>query len=291
MMTPTQASSESGPPCFLTDEAIRKEICHLVGGGEDLYVAVAYWGKAGAEQTGIAERAKAGGAGNVQVLCDLASGACNPEEIERLQAAGVEVKTLDDLHAKVWITASVVIVGSANASTSGLADETRLGSKVEAALLSRHRELARTIRTWFDGKWKKARPVDDEALQEARQLWKKRRRVSREVAPAPSPAPSASKRSLLDRVVAVAEELWRDGQPSDVTLQAVRVCNQDKAWRHDYAAYLNSDPALREKRRGDLHRAFGRNVKGRLRATSGRDDMPAGKGDLVGTYTELLDNS
>lgn len=254
-------------------------------------MAVAYWGKAGAEQTGIAERVRVGGAGNVQVLCDLASGACNPAEIEGLQAAGVEVKTLNDLHAKVWITASAVIVGSANASTSGLADETRLGSKVEAALLSRDRELARTIRTWFDGKWQKARPVNDEMLREARRLWKKRRRVSREVAPAPSPAPSASKRSLLDRVVAVAAELWRDGQPSDVTLQAVRRCNQDKAWRRDYLAYLNSEPTLRENRKGELHREFGKNVKRQLGATSGRDDMPAGRDDLVGTYTELLSDS
>lgn len=289
-MTRTQAPSDSGQLCFLTDDAIRKEICHLVGGDEDLYVAVAYWGKAGAEQTGIAERAKAGGADNVQVLCDLASGACNPEEIEALRDSGVEVKTLNDLHAKVWITASAVIVGSANASTSGLADETRLGSKAEAALVSRDRELARTIRTWFEGKWKKARPVNDEVFREARRRWENRRRLSREAGPAPSPAPSASERSLLDRVVAVAEELWRDGQPSDVTLQAVRRCNQDKAWRHDYLAYLNSDPAQHQKRKGDLHRAFGRNVKRRLRATSGRDDMRAGKDDLIRSYTELLND-
>ena len=75
--------------------------------------AVAYWGKDATKRTGLAEHPNRA---EVRVICDLLSGACNPNEIEELTRIGVQVKTLDRLHAKVWISGHDVIVGSANAS-------------------------------------------------------------------------------------------------------------------------------------------------------------------------------
>ncbi|MCY4515065.1 MAG: phospholipase D-like domain-containing protein, partial [Candidatus Tectomicrobia bacterium] len=245
---------------FLTGASIQEEIVRLVGHGADLSVAVAYWGDGGASHTGIAKRNDAARA-NVRILCDLHSGACNPFEIAKLrQCDDIVVKTLNDLHAKVWICQSTVIVGSANASTSGLADETQLGSKVEAALVVDDRKLAVDLLKWFNEKWnnRAAKIVDEVSLSKAKDLWKKRRRLARKAAAEhsteqPTNNPSELKRKLIRRVADVAEELWRSDDSKDITLRSVRRCQEDPEWHRDYEAYLNDNSATTTDRKGDLH--------------------------------------
>ena len=293
-MADTEGPVAEGERCFLTDKNIRGEIQDLVRRGGNLSIAVAYWGEDGAAHTGVAERAKADPE-SVRIMCDLNSGACNPSEIEKIWSDRVQVRTLNDLHAKVWISETRVIVGSANASTSGLADEMHLGSKIEAALLVRDRKLAADLLKWFDKKWhsRGAKVVDKASLRQAKKLWKKRRKLARKAAierstEQPTSDPSELKEKLIRRVADVAEELWQSDDSKDITLRSVRRCQEDSEWRRDYEAYLNDDSVTTTDPKGDLHRAFGRNVKKRIGAESGKVGMDAPEGDLLRNYTELI---
>ena len=103
---------------FLFGADIAKSLsgCLKESGPTDL--AVAYWGKRGADRIGLGRTHK-----SVRVLCDLRSLSCNPDELLTLLNYKFELKTLDRLHAKVYIVGDRTIVGSANASSNGLGQE------------------------------------------------------------------------------------------------------------------------------------------------------------------------
>jgi hypothetical protein len=103
----------------------------------------------------------------------LLSGGCNPHEINTLRNSssknGIEVRHLDRLHAKVYRTTKAVIVGSANASTNGLAED-RIGT-IEAAILTDDAATLEETKTWFERKWKLSIPITDQLLEKAYELW------------------------------------------------------------------------------------------------------------------------
>ena len=137
---------------FLTEEKQQifdrvQELCHK---NTPLKVAVAYWGDQALEKTGLQSRINADSK-TVQVLCDLESGSCNPDEIQKLIDADVQVKSLKGLHAKVWISENMIVIGSANASSNGLGfyhDGYR-----EAAVCMTNASFAKTVTNWFDRLW------------------------------------------------------------------------------------------------------------------------------------------
>ena len=159
---------------FLTDADILEQVKGLASRPGKLMAAVAYWGKDAAKGTGLAEHPNRA---EVRVICDLLSGACSPNEIEELTRIGVQVKTLDHLHAKVWISGHDVIVGSANASHNGLPgdDEEVANASIEAAVLSHDPVFAHEIAAWFEKLWRKSKEIEPH-LDHARQLWNRRRR-------------------------------------------------------------------------------------------------------------------
>ena len=134
---------------FLAGANIQTQVRTIASRTGEVMAAVAYWGSGAAVRTGLTEHDDPA---SVRVICDLLSGACNPAEIEALTELGVSVKTLDRLHAKVWIGGDDVIVGSANASRNGLPGEGEQGANanVEAAVLSQDPRLARELRTWSE---------------------------------------------------------------------------------------------------------------------------------------------
>jgi hypothetical protein len=89
------------------------------------------------------------------------------------------LKQLDWLHAKVYLFDNVAIVGSANASASGLTleGEEAVGLR-EAALMTTDRRSLRGIRQWFDETWSASEPVEDDDLSWAQARWTTRRRVA-----------------------------------------------------------------------------------------------------------------
>ncbi len=102
-------------------------------------VAVAYLGK-GASQILPLKR------GDVLVV-DMSrgtveAGATDPREVRKYLRSGVEVYTCTNLHAKVFVFDDEVVVGSANASRSGL---------VEAAVCCSNRRIADAARTFVQG--------------------------------------------------------------------------------------------------------------------------------------------
>jgi len=149
---------------FLTDHKVRKHVKKIASQHSDLMAAVAYWGQGAAERTGIKHLVK-NKKTKLRIICDLLSGACNPDEIEELnKTVGIRVRTLGRLHAKVWIGGENVIVGSANASSSGLPGKGDKDANIEAAVLLTEEHIAEQAKCWFDRQWRKAKKSPKEIL-------------------------------------------------------------------------------------------------------------------------------
>ena len=161
---------------FLSGAEIQAQVRRLASRSGEVRAAVAYWGKGAVERTGLAESDRPD---TVRVICDLLSGACNPAEIEDLARLGVTVRTLDRLHAKVWIASGQVIVGSANASHNGLPgdDEEAANASIEAAVLSRDPGLVRKVADWFEDQWCASSAIEDRHLKQAQAMWNRRHRT------------------------------------------------------------------------------------------------------------------
>jgi len=159
----------------LTGVDIQTRIQTIASRNGEVMVAVAYWGKGAAERTGLSRHQNPG---SVRILCDLLSGACNPEEVNELRKIGFCVNTLDRLHAKVWVGGGDVIVGSANASQNGLPGEANeaANANVEAAVLSHDPQLVRQLTTWFELQWDASTKIKGKHLDRAREIWERRRR-------------------------------------------------------------------------------------------------------------------
>ena len=160
---------------FLAGADIQTQVRTIASRTGEVMAAVAYWGRGAADRTGLTEH---GCPASVRIICDLLSGACNPDEIEALKQLGFCVKTLDRLHAKVWIGGDDVIVGSANASQNGLLGEGEQAarSNVEAAVLSHDPTLAREVKAWFEQQWCDSSKIEDQDRARAREIWKRRQR-------------------------------------------------------------------------------------------------------------------
>ena len=130
---------------------------------------------------------------DVVIVCDLMSGACNPDEIERLQKTLGKpgVRTRDRLHAKVWLTDRGAIVGSSNVSANGLGFEgDELKGSIEANVFIDDAKTLAGIGHWFENDvMDQAREITKADLKEAR-----RRRKDR----LPSRPLLSTERSLLD---------------------------------------------------------------------------------------------
>ena len=159
---------------FLTGPEIHTQVQRFSRRSGEFLAAVAYWGDGATERTGLSEKKNPK---QVRIICDLLSGVCKPGEIKALMQRGICVRTLDRLHAKVWINGNDVILGSANASRNGLpgSDEDAAKANIEAAFLSRESSLSQELTRWFEGQWRMATEIDDRILDLAEDLWTRRR--------------------------------------------------------------------------------------------------------------------
>lgn len=159
---------------FLYGEDILRTIRQLTRSSKPLKIAVAYWGEDGIEETGLKDRVQKDAA-NIEIICDLTSGACNPIPIEALRDSSVVVKSCDGMHAKVWISGNNVVVGSANVSTNGLGFDSVESKKhnIEAAVHISDRDFARTATKWFKDIYQgnNSNVVTDEQIAFARERW------------------------------------------------------------------------------------------------------------------------
>lgn len=137
----------------------------------EILAAVAFWGR-GADSIIKPRLGQA-----VKLICNLASGATNPDVIDALRSKkGILLRQHDRLHAKVIVGGRRALVGSANLSSNGLNLE---GSEIsgweEAGLVTIDPKQIGTIKEWFTAMWAESRPITDAAVEDARRKWKERR--------------------------------------------------------------------------------------------------------------------
>ncbi|MYE18387.1 MAG: hypothetical protein F4Y06_00420 [Rhodospirillales bacterium] len=233
---------------FLTGTAIQRAVVSIMSRPGQAMAAVAYWGKRGQELTGLdlkeyPERAR--------IICDLDHVACNPFAIEELLDREIRIKTLPRLHAKVWISGDVVVLGSANASGAALPTDHDDGrANVEAAFEIHGRERAQEVKDWFEARWNDARPISCTALERAKRRWEQAQAGKRKTPPAARSKSGKSgdvgrpelKTWLIDQAAETAVKLNRgDGFDRDFILSVLRRCKQTAEWRDRYARFVGGD--------------------------------------------------
>ncbi|RCK07586.1 hypothetical protein TH5_00445 [Thalassospira xianhensis MCCC 1A02616] len=145
-----------------TSEAIK-----LVSSDGHAYYAVAFWGRNSLFSLGLE-----GDNRGRRVICNLAMGGTNPDVIRELMESGAQVRHNDRLHSKVYGNSRVVVLGSSNASQSGLGLN-NLGGWHEANVILNEAQALLDIQRWFEHLWNniETRDVDEAALKKARLDW------------------------------------------------------------------------------------------------------------------------
>ncbi|QMV74349.1 hypothetical protein HS961_16750 [Comamonas piscis] len=154
-------------------------------------LAVAFWGD-GAEK--IIQ-------GPSQIICDLESGACNPDAISNLLLRqNCTVLKYSGLHAKVVISTDGAVVSSANMSKNGLGGEDNSASRtIEAGyFIPNTAQEYEEIAVWFEDLWKAATEITSTDLALAKVKWESRKRDRLKLEAITNPALKINSSSLLN---------------------------------------------------------------------------------------------
>lgn len=157
---------------FITGDENIQAIKNLLNDKNDLKCAVAFWGD---EALHFLENTNR----KVKIICNLESGATNPYVISKLiDNPNIDIKTHQRLHAKVYWSPTLAIIGSTNVSANGLGLEGReLSGWIEASILIDEDILIKKIEDWFDLLYLDSFLIDDSALARAKNSWKDRRKI------------------------------------------------------------------------------------------------------------------
>ncbi|MBO9883560.1 phospholipase D family protein [Xanthomonas sp. D-109] len=139
----------------------------IKGQDADLDLAVAFWGKSASTVLQLNKPGRI-----VRVILELSQGATNIAEVRILMTlSGVQIKTLDRLHAKVYIGTDEMVIGSANASSGGLgvAGFEHLHWKELGLRTSDQASLAEA-KAWFEVLWSDARTIEPTELDRLEKL-------------------------------------------------------------------------------------------------------------------------
>lgn len=157
---------------FLSTENYLDQLKRVIADSQNLRIAVAFWGN-GAEKLFEGWQGK-----SAQVICNLASGGTNPEAIRGLMAVpGVEVRNLGNLHAKVVLSETQALIGSANLSANGLGYESaECEGWQEAGVQTSDPSQLAAAQSWFEKLWDAAgASVTPAELKQAERRWARRR--------------------------------------------------------------------------------------------------------------------
>ncbi len=160
---------------FLETVDTISEIRSIFKNGGPVRAAVSYWGD-GALDSLCIEKGQ-----DLYIVCDVLSGGCNPVEIRQLiKVLGKErVLTFDRLHAKVWFSDTMAIVGSSNASSNGLGFEgEEAASLTEANVAFSEAKTLDAIKKWWSGSiLAGARLINNADLRRAKELRRRHRKA------------------------------------------------------------------------------------------------------------------
>src|SRR5262249_43782149 len=125
-------------------------------------------------------------------------GGSNPKELEALGAPkNKNLKHIQGLHAKTYLSDGGLIVCSANASNNGVGF-VNVPRLIEAGVFHpAQSEVYKSASRWFDAIWETAKPVDEGGLALARRSWPRGAPGNQSPPPKRKPDPA----SLLDTVV------------------------------------------------------------------------------------------
>lgn len=161
---------------FLDEYKALSKVREILGATDEATIVVAFWGRGAIASLGLRKPWR-----SLKIVCNLESGACNPDEIEELLQLGSSVEVRSDLrlHGKVYSSGSGVVLGSSNASTNGLVVEgVAAHGWSEANIFSDDTDLNSEIQDWCNERFAAARPISQADIVAARKLWKIRKEAS-----------------------------------------------------------------------------------------------------------------
>lgn len=161
---------------FLDEYKALTKVREILDATDEATIVVAFWGKGAINSLGLRKPWR-----SLKIVCNLESGACNPDEIEELLQLGSSVEVRSDLrlHGKVYSSGSGVVLGSSNASTNGLVVEgVAAHGWSEANIFSDDTELNSEIQNWCNERFAGARPISQADILAARKLWEIRKEAS-----------------------------------------------------------------------------------------------------------------
>ncbi len=130
---------------LLREDAIAPRFRKAMRNDREAVIAVPYWGKGAIGLLGI------GLGANIRIICNIDHPGCNPHEIEDIRKLNVRVWTHPRLHAKIYATPTVAIVGSSNVSSNGLAVEGSASRGwIEANIASGEEAFVNQVQTLFE---------------------------------------------------------------------------------------------------------------------------------------------
>ena len=157
-------------PAFVDGPKLSRRLATALRDAKDVRLAVAFWGAGAAEALGI----HVGVGAKFRFVCNLSSGGTNPHEIRELRKRGVEVRQLNDLHAKIGVVDDLSFLGSSNMSTNGLGGEYTQTGWREANIV--YQNVRPEIANMFDDFWRIGTEINDADLKNAEAAWGERRK-------------------------------------------------------------------------------------------------------------------
>jgi len=161
---------------FLDNNAQTKKLIEQIFlDTHNIYLAVAFWGMGSSEIIRKVKNKK------IRIICNLESGATNPNEIIKIgQLIGYDnIRSIDNLHAKVYCTDRKMVLGSSNLSANGLSLEGEETNKlIEANVLIEDSAIINQTHKWFDELWSSARKVDKGYCEKYKSKWVENRKRS-----------------------------------------------------------------------------------------------------------------
>ncbi len=157
---------------LLTKHNYYEEVKRFIENNENIDLAVAFWGS---QATSLFTNSSGK---KIRIICNLESGACNPDIIKKLKKhTSIQIKTNKRLHAKVLLSKTSVIIGSANISTNGLAlDNSEMDGWIEAGALTISTKLINNVSEWFALLWNESINITEDILSKAAKDWRDRRK-------------------------------------------------------------------------------------------------------------------
>jgi HKD family nuclease len=133
-------------------------------------IAVAFWGGGSDKLLEVSQVEK-------RVICNLLTGGTNPAPIQTIQnQPNATIRKNHTLHAKVFLTDEILIIGSANFSTNGLHLEgDELNGWSEAAIATDDPDLMSQAKVWFEQQWIASSEISEQDLANAKLQWQRSR--------------------------------------------------------------------------------------------------------------------